>query len=352
MSRSRDTRRGDLRAEHREGHGARSGDPRVEQDVAAGRADGRGGDAERPQDIPSAGWKDITLRVKDEIKNDRVPLVSAGVAFYVMLALFPALTALISVYGLVADPRDVQEQIDAFAGTLGGGAGDLIARQASAVAQSGTGALSLGLAVSILVALWAASSGMHGLMQALTLAHDEDETRGLVKRRAIALALTVAGLLVVVVALLMIVVAPLALEVVGLGATGQWVVRILRWPLMAAVVAALLTVVYRYAPDRDKPQWRWVTWGSVIATVLWVVASFGFSFYVANFGNYNETYGALGAVIVLLLWLFISAFVIILGGEINGEMEHQTGHDTTSGEPRPMGQREAHVADDLGERHP
>jgi membrane protein len=191
---------------------------------------------------------------------------------------------------------------------------------------------------------------MHGLMQALTIANNEEETRGLVRRRVIALGLTVVALVVVILAMVVIVGVPIAMGFVGLDAVGEWTIRILRWPLIGAVIVGLLTLVYRYGPDRDKPQWRWVTWGSVIATVLWVIASLGFSVYVANFGNYNETYGALGAVVVLLLWLFLSAFVVILGAEINAEMEHQTAHDTTEGEPRPMGERDAHVADHLGPR--
>jgi membrane protein len=329
---------------------AATDDLRVERSPDHVDGDGRGRAAERPKDIPKPGWKDIAFRVKDEIRNDRVPLVSAGVAFYAMLSLFPALTALISVYGLVADPEDVRRQIDALAGGIRGGAGELIVQQADSIVQAGTGALSVGVIVSVLAALWAASSGMHGLMQALTIANNEEETRGLVRRRVIALGLTVVALVVVILAMVVIVGVPIAMGFVGLDAVGEWTIRILRWPLIGAVIVGLLTLVYRYGPDRDKPQWRWVTWGSVIATVLWVIASLGFSVYVANFGNYNETYGALGAVVVLLLWLFLSAFVVILGAEINAEMEHQTAHDTTEGEPRPMGERDAHVADHLGPR--
>lgn len=335
----RDHQVDDLRVEH------------TPDDTADSTAeDGHGRTADKPSDIPATGFKDVALRVKDEIKNDRVPLVSAGVAFYAMLALFPAITAVISLWGLVADPETVQEQIDAFAGTLEGGAGDLIAEQAQSIAQAGTGALSVGLAVSILAALWTASSGMHGLMQALTVANNEPETRGFVKRRAVALGLTLVAMVVVLIAIGVIVVVPVVMQAVGLGAAGEWIIRIARWPLMALVIVAVLAVVYRYGPDRDEPAWRWVSWGAVIATVLWVVGSIGFSIYVANFGDYNETYGALGAAIVLLLWLFLSAFIVILGAEVNSELEHQTAHDTTSGDEQPMGRREAQVADHVGDR--
>lgn len=315
----------------------------------AARESDRGRDAQRPQDLPARGWKDVAWRVKGEIKRDRVPLAAAGVAFYAMLALFPALTALLSLYGLVADPQQAGQQIQNLTGTLGGGAGDLIADQVQAITAASQGALSLGLAVSVLAALWAASSGMNGLMEALTLAHDEEETRGFVKRRAIALVLTILAMVFVALALASIVVVPLVIGALGWGAVGEWAIRILRWPIVAVFLLVALATVYRYAPNRDKPEWRWVSWGAVIAMVLWVLASLGFSFYVQNFGNYNETYGALGGVIVLLLWLFLSSFVVLLGAEINAEMEHQTRHDTTAGAPQPMGRRGAHVADHLGE---
>lgn len=314
----------------------------------AGAHSDRGRSASRPGEMPRSGWRDVALRVKDEIKEDRVGLTAAGVAFYGMLALFPALTALISVYGLVADPQQVQSQIESLTGALGGGAGDLISEQASSIAESSRAALTTGFAVSLLAALWSTSSGMHGLMQALTLAYDEHEDRGFLRRRAIALALTLGGIVFFALAIAIVVAIPVALEFVGLGTVGEWIVRIARWPIMAALMIVALAVVYRYAPDRDEPGWRWVNPGAVIATVLWLLASIAFSVYVSNFGNYNETYGALAGVIVLLLWLFLSAFVVLLGAEINSELEHQTRHDTTAGEQQPMGRRGAYVADHLG----
>lgn len=326
-------------------------DPRPDV-VRAARVgeDGHGRDATRPQEIPRAGWKDILLRVKDGIKRDQIPLVAAGVAFYAMLALFPAMTALISLYGLVADPQQIQQQIDDIAGDMEGGAGDLISEQAQTIAGAGTGALTTGLAISIVAALWAASSGMQGLMLALTIANNEEESRGLIKKRAIALGLTLVAIIVVILAMGVIVVVPVILQVAGLGQVGEWLVRILRWPLMGLVVVGVLASIYRIGPDRDQPKWRWVSPGAVVATVLWVLASIAFSVYVNNFGDYNETYGALGAVIVLLLWLFISAFVVLFGAELNAEMEHQTAEDTTAGDPQPMGQRDAEVADHVADR--
>ena len=313
------------------------------------RGNSRGRDADSPQEIPAAGWKDIAARVKTAVKRDRVPLASAGVAFYAMLALFPALTAFLSLFGLVADPDQAAEQIEGLTENLGGGAGDLISDQVQSIAGAGQGALTTGLALSIIAALWTASSGMNGLMEALTLAHKEDETRGLVKRRAIALGLTLVAMVFVALAIGSIVVVPLVIGALGLGEVGEWAVRILRWPIVAAFLLVALAAVYRYAPNRANPAWRWVSAGAVIAMVLWVLGSIAFSIYVQNFGNYNETYGALGGVIVLLLWLFVSSFVVVLGAVINAEAEHQTSHDTTDGDPQPKGLRGAEVADHVGE---
>lgn len=316
------------------------------------REAGRGRHAEHPGEMPKEGWKDVLVRVKGEVKKDRVTLAAAGVAFYGMLALFPALTALISIYGLVADPAQVQQQIQSLTSGLGGEAGQLINEQAQTIASTESAALSVGFAVALLLALWSASTGMHGLMQALTLAYNEDETRGFLKRRAIAIALTLVAILLVAFAAAAIVVVPLLLGGLGLGTVGEWAVRILRWPLVALVFVVALAVIYRFAPNRDKPQWTWVTPGAVLATVLWILGSIGFSIYVQNLGNYNETYGALGSVIVLLLWLFLSAFIVLLGAELNSELEHQTAVDTTAGHPEPMGQRGAHVADHLAPSRP
>lgn len=304
------------------------------------QAGGTGPVAHSPHEFPARTWRDVAQNVKARSKRHQVPLLAAGVAFYAMLALFPALAAFLSIYGLVADPQRAESQVEALAAGLPGGAGELVIEQSQAITQAGQGALTLGVVVSVLLALWTASSGTHGLMQALTLAYDEQESRGLVKRRGTALALTFAGVVFFGLAVGVIIAAPPLLSAAGLGPLVEWTVRIGRWVVMAAVVVIVLGVVYRYAPDRAAPQWRWVTPGTVAATALWVLGSVAFSFYVANFGAYNETYGALGAVIVLLLWLFLSAYIVILGAETNAELERQTPVDTTA-----AGYHEHHVAD-------
>jgi membrane protein len=310
----------------------------------------RGRTATAPQHIPGPGWKDVGLRAKEEVKNDSVPLLAAGAAFYSMLALFPALIALVMLYGLVASPADVQTQVEQFAGALPQGAASLISQQMESLAGAQQSSLSIGLVSSLALALWSASSGLAGLIKGINIAYDEAETRGFVKVRGLALLLTIGAIVFIVVALGLVAVLPVALDLVGLGGAAQIAISVLRWPLLAVFVVLGLAVLYRLAPDRDDPQLRWVSPGAVIATVLWLVGSALFSLYVNNFGSYGETYGAqLAGVIVLLLWLFLTSFVVLLGAEINAEIERQTGRDTTTGPEKPMGDRRAQAADTLGE---
>jgi membrane protein len=312
------------------------------------RGEDRGRDARRPGDLPGPGWKDVAVRVKGEMKRDQVPLLSAGVAFYALLALFPALAAVISLYGLIADPAEVTQQVENATQALPESARELITGQMEGVAQADSG-VGLALAAGLLAALWSASSGMKHLVGAINAAYDEEEGRGFLKLRGLSLALTAGAVLFAIVSIGVLAVLPAMLDSIGLGGVGQTIVRIGSFPLLAIAFGIGLAVLYRYSPDRDEPEWRWVSPGAAIATVVWIVASIGFSIYVSNFGSYGETYGAIGAVIVLMLWLAITAFAIILGAEIDSEMEAQTTRDSTVGEPRPMGQRDAVKADNVGE---
>ena len=311
--------------------------------------DAAGRDAERPSQIPPRGWFAILKRVKAEVKEDNVPLLAAGVAFYAMLAIFPAIIALVTIYGMVADPAQVESQVAEFAKSLPAGADELITEQLKNVVNAGRQSLSIGLAVSLLAVLWSASSGVQGLIKSLNLVYDERETRGFLKLRGLSLLLTIGAIVVAVVALVLITVFPGVIDNFGLGKAGELAASIVRWVVLALLVLAALAVLYRFAPDRASPRWRWVSWGAVVALVLWLLGSIGFSWYVDNFGKYNQTYGALAAVIILLLWLFLSAFAVLLGAELDAETERQTARDTTTGPERPLGQRDAEVADTLGE---
>jgi membrane protein len=311
--------------------------------------DAAGREAKRPSEIPSRGWFAVLKRVKAEVKEDNVTLLAAGVAFYAMLAIFPAIIAVVTVYGMVADPAQVESQVSEFAKSLPSGADQLLTTQLENVTSAGRQSLSIGLVLSLLAVLWSASSGVQGLVKGLNLVYDERESRGFLKLRGLSLLLTLGAILMAVVAIALVAVFPAVIGDLGLGQAGELAASIARWVVLALLVLSALAVLYRHAPDRANPRWHWVSGGAVVALVLWLLGSIGFSWYVDNFGKYNQTYGALAAVIILLLWLFLSAFVVLLGAELDAETERQTARDTTTGLERPLGERDAAVADTLGE---
>jgi membrane protein len=303
--------------------------------------------ADRPSDIPKAGWWDVLKRVKNNISHYDLEVVSAGVAFNEFFALFPALAAAVSLYGLVAEPATVQSQMQAIAGFLPADMKGLVGDQLTAVAGAGSGALGWSLAISLLLALWGATRGMKGMISGLNIVYDEDESRGFFRYNLTALGLTFAAIVFGLVALGLVAALPALDHLLPFGEIGKMIVAILRWPLLAAFVVVGLAVVYRYAPSRDVPRWRWVSWGAVVATALWLVGSGLFSLYVSRFGSFNETYGSMAAVAVTLLWFQLTSFVVLLGALLDAEMEQQTARDTTAGPEQPMGQRGAKVADSL-----
>ena len=308
-----------------------------------------GTQASSPTQIPVRGWREVLWRAVQEALQDNLSLLAAGVAFFAVLSLFPALIALVTLVGLVTDPAQITQQVQSFTTGLPQGAQELIADQLAAIAGSGDGALTLGLVVSLLVALWTASSGTSNLLSAVNLAYDETESRGIVRLRAIALLLTLGAIVFFVLTLALIAVVPVILNLVPLGPAGTVLAQVLRWTLLIALIVTGLAVLYSVAPARNPPKFRWVTPGSVVAALLWLLGTAGFSLYVTYFGTYNKTYGTLAGVIVLMLWLFLTSAVVLLGAEINAEAERQTECDTTVGEPRPMGQRGAVVADSMPE---
>jgi len=310
----------------------------------------RGRTATVPREIPLKGWKDIALRLKDEVAQDRVGLMAAGVAFYGLLALFPAITAMLAIGGLMVEPDRIVKQLSVLEGVVPQEVLSIITTQATAVAGAGNQGLGLAALFGILLALYSASKGMGSLMQGLNVAYDEEETRGFFAKTTITLALTlflIFGLLAGMGATLVV---PAALQLVDAGPLIGWIGTGLTWVLLIALTLVGLAVVYRYGPSRDAPEFRWVSWGAAVACVLWIVGSVGFAFYISNFGTYNESFGTLAGVVVLLMWFWISAFIILLGAELNAEMEAQTAHDTTVGMDREMGARDAVKADRLGAR--
>ena len=318
-------------------------------EAASGDTRGRG--ATRPRDIPTRGWRDIAMRVKDQLSEDNVDMVAAGVAFYLFFSIFPALLAGLSIYGLFADPAQVAQQIQALAAYLPGEAREVIGEQLTRIADASGQALGWSAAISIVVALWSATKGVKALMTAFNITYDEAEKRGFFKFNLIAIALTLFILVFGLVVLVIVAVIPPLLSALNLDALIHWIVTLARWPILFVLVMVVLAFLYRFAPSREQPRWRWATPGAFLATALWLLASLAFSLYVSNFADYNATYGTLAAVVILLFWFYITAYVVLLGAELNCEMERQTRHDTTTGEEKPMGQRQAYAADTVaGER--
>jgi membrane protein len=307
--------------------------------------DAEGRAAERPRHIPARGWMEVLKRVWKESSDDNLGLVAAGVAFYGMLAIFPAIAAVVSIWGVFADPVSVQAQISSVLSVLPPDAAQILKDQVTSVARGENGALTIAALVSLGITLYSSAKGTNAIINGLNVAYEEKERRPWWKLLLTSLGLTLAAILVAIVALSLVAVLPAVLEMLGLGSAGETLINVLRWPFLGLCVAGYLAVLYRFAPSRDKPKWRWTTPGALGATVLWLVGSGLFSLYVGQFGNYNETYGTLGAVVVLLTWLWLSSYVVLLGAELDAELENQTGRDTTTGPEKPMGQRGAFVAD-------
>lgn len=326
-------------------------DPQPTSPVEAERREpGRGRAARTPSEIPRAGWRDILLRVFHRISEDNLSLISAGVALNTLLAVFPAMAVLASVYGMFASPAEVAKQISPFYGILPHDAASIIQTQLEALARPRNGTLGIGAIVSFVVSIYYASQGVSALMSATNIAYTERERRGFLKLILVALMFAAGAVVGFVLMLLLTVAVPLGLQHLPLPRFIAMAALVIRWILLWAFAVLGLAIVYRYAPSRDNPQWRWVSWGSVIAATLWLASSFLFSLYVRNFGSYGRTYGALGGVIVLIMWFYLQSFSIVLGAEFNAEAEHQTAVDTTRGPPAPMGERGAYVADTLGPR--
>lgn len=308
----------------------------------------RGRQASSPSEIPARGWKDILLRVYSNISEHRVLALAAGMTYYSLLAIFPALAALVAIYGMFSDPTAIARHLDQLSGFLPGGAVDVARDQLTRVASKGGGTLGATFVIGLGISLWSANAAMKSLFDTLNIVYCEREKRGFLTLNAVSLSFTLAGIVFVLAALGAVVVIPVALNFIGLSNFADLMLRIARWPAMFVAVALALALIYRYGPSREAPRWRWITWGSAVAAVLWLAASALFSWYAASFGKFNETYGSLGAVIGFMTWLWISAIVILLGAELDAEMEHQTAHDTTTGSPKPMGTRGARMADTVG----
>ena len=309
---------------------------------------GRGRSAERPSQIPARGWKDILLRVYHGISDNRILLVAAGVTFYSLLAIFPGIAAMISIYGLFADPATVAGHLDTIASVAPGGAVDVLREQMTRLAAQGGTTLGISFVVSLAISLWTANSGVKAIFDALNIVYGEEEKRSFLKLNMVTLLVTLGIVAFILLTLAAVVAIPVALTYIPLPEVTALVVKIGRWPILFALVTIALAVLYKYGPSRTEPRWRWITWGSVSAAIVWLAASAVFSWYVASFGSYNKTYGSLGAVIGFMTWIWISIIVVLVGAKLNAEMEHQTVRESTTGQPKPLGRRGARMADTVG----
>jgi membrane protein len=308
----------------------------------------RGRHADHPLQIPWPGWKDILWRTYRETRSDRLFSIAAGVAFFVLLALFPAITALVSGSGLFLNATTITDNFSLLEDILPGNVLDLMREQASHIAAKGGGALSVGVIVGLLVALWSTMSAVKAVIDALNVIYEQLESRSFIRLNLVALVFTLSGFAAFLLVIGAVVVLPLILSFVGLGSVTATLAWIVRWPALFVSLLVGLAVLYRYAPDRKHARWQWVSVGSVFAAVAWIGASFLFSWFLAHFANYNATYGSLGAAVGMMVWLWISTTVVLLGAELNAEIEHQTARDTTVGAEKPLGTRGAAMADTVG----
>ena len=309
-----------------------------------------------PTQIPWSGWKQVLRRTLTEMISDRIGLAAAGCAFYATLALFPAISMLVSVYGLAFDPQTVEPQMKVLKHLLPGPAYTLIADRIHVLVSKDHGTLTISLIVSVLVTMWSSSAGTKSMLAALNIAYDEKEARSFLRFQVTALGMTLGGILGAALTLALLVFLPAALDFVPahfgmqlIEQQTQLLIRLGSPVLMVLFVAAAFSLLYRFGPSRQEARWHWVTPGAIVSTALWLLASAGFSYYVGHVASYDATYGPLGAVIGIMMWFFVTAYVVLLGAELNAELELQTAQDSTTGESKPLGSRGAFVADHVAE---
>ncbi|CAN5238759.1 YihY/virulence factor BrkB family protein [soil metagenome] len=311
--------------------------------------DDKGHQASRPLEIPKSGWKEVLLRVKDQLDKDNIGIIAAGVAFYFFLAIFPLLGAFVSIYGLAMDPAQVEQQMDDLTSVLPEQAHVMLNEILQNIVQSSDSTLGWALVFGLLLSLWSANAGMKSLFEGINIAYGEENKRGFIAQNAITLLFTLGAIIIGIISITLVAAFPAFVDNLGLPEVVKTILGLGRWLLLGAIIMFSLALIYQYAPFREDAKFRWVSWGAIIATVLWIAASLLFSFYVNNFGNYNETYGSVAAVVILMLWLNLTFFIILLGAEINSELEHQTARDTTKGAEKPMGERGAYHPDHVAE---
>lgn len=311
--------------------------------------DERGRDAQSPGEIPARGLWDVSMRLLSRLTSDRVMLAAAGVSFYVMLSLFPGLAALVSLYGLIADPTTIAGRLGFLTELLPADGVALILGQLQSLADENDSTLSIGFLVGLGVSLFSARNGMVALFEAMNIAYQEPEKRGFLQTTLLAIAFTLGAMAILAVIVTALAILPIAISLVFISERAEMMVGLIRWPILICVVWLGTVMVYRYGPSREDAKLRWLTWGTLLSSLVWLIMSLGFSFYLENFADFNATYGALGTFIGFMFWTWLSVVILIVGAMLNAELEHQTAVDTTTGPTQPMGYRGAYMADTIGE---
>lgn len=311
---------------------------------------GRGREADGPHQMNAKAWKDILVRTFVEIGRDRVTLIAAGVTYFLLLAIFPSITAVVSIYGLVADPSTVNQHVATLSSILPAGALSILDEQLTMIATQGAPTLGFALIVSLALALWSASAGIKSMFEAMNIAYGETEKRNFFQLSLLGLVFTLGGVIAAIAMFATVVAIPLVLGIFGFSEGFEWLVQIASYVVLVAILFAGIAALYRYGPSRQQAKWRWITPGAALSVAVVIIVSLLFSWYAANFANYDKTYGSLGALIGLLTWMWISVTVVIVGAELDSEIEHQTAKDSTIGAPEPLGNREATMADTVGKK--
>ncbi|KJZ05195.1 YihY/virulence factor BrkB family protein [Pseudoalteromonas piscicida] len=309
-----------------------------------------GFNADKPSDIPALGWWDVSKRLYHSLSQDNLSLVAAGVAFYALLAIFPALAAVVSIYAYFSSPAEMVDQLLPLIELLPPSSQEIMLQQLKALTQKSQTSLSLGAIFTLFLTIWSSSKGCQALITACNITYHEHNKRQFLQALVVRFLFSVGAIFVAIVALSIIGILPIVLNLVGFTTALDSIIQIITWSILAALFHFSLAFVYRYAPHRRAAKWRWITLGSFTATGLWILASLGFSYYVAQFASYNETYGSLGGVVIMMMWLYLSAYIIIFGAALNASTELQTLKDSTVGPEKVRGQRGAFVADNLTTR--
>jgi membrane protein len=309
---------------------------------------GRGRYSSNPLQIPWAGWKDILWRTYESTNDDRLLATAAGVVFFGLLAIFPTVTALVSSYGLFADASTIGANLQTLALMLPEGSFAIVEDQIARVLSQGNASLGAAFLFGLVMAIWSANAGVKAIIDALNVVNEEREKRSFIKLNLISLAFTTGGIAALLLMVSAVVAFPLALDHLGIGSDSKLIVSLARWPLLFAILLVALGLLYRFGPSRRQARWEWLGVGTVAAALLWIAGSAALSWYLSNFGDYNATYGSLGAAIGLMMWMWMSAIIVLCGAELNSEIEHQTARDSTVGLPKPLGGRGAVMADTLG----